>query len=820
MPEVSVTAVIPRRKKEPVPRPRCNPTCERRGDAMQRSRFLLAGYTAARSVSGLRGYRPLSSASADTPAQVLSSTPPPPARTLADLRRRLAEESPAFSDFVYSVEVGTKKRSLPKPKWMKETIPGGAKYAAIKSKLRELKLHTVCEEARCPNLGECWSGGETGTATATIMILGDTCTRGCRFCNVKTSRTPPPPDPNEPSNVAEAIASWGLDYIVITSVDRDDLPDQGSGHFTETVQKLKAFKPKILIEALVPDFRGDPSCVEKVAKSGLDVFAHNIETVEELQNMVRDHRANFEQSIDVLKMAKEYAPSGTLTKTSIMLGCGETPEQVISTMEKVRAAGVDVMTFGQYMRPSKRHMPVSEYVTPEAFEKYRSLGVEMDGTQLQFKSVTQQMYLCAESGGGTIIVANRSSASGWETFKLWRITESTFQFRVFNGQFVGLSDQGNGVDVVAVSTSPGESETFEIVVNANDSNRVRIRSTNGLFLQAKSDVLVTADYPESTSWGDDDPSVFLMTKFGMLQGEFQVTNGYGTEAAAVMTEHWNTFITEDDFKFISGTELNAVRIPVGWWIASDPSPPSPFVGGSLRALDNAFTWADKYNLKVIIDLHAAPGSQNGYEHSASRDGSIDWGTTDSTIDRTVAVIDFLAARYAQRQSLLAVELLNEPRASGVPLDTLKKYYQAGYDAVRKHTTGAYVIMSNRLSGSNTELLQFASGLSRSVVDVHYYNLFSDIFNGLTVQQNIDYVNNNRSSELNTVITANGPLVFVGEWVAEWTVSGASKEDYQSFAQAQLDVYGRATFGWAYWTLKNVENHWSLRWMIDNGYISL
>ncbi|URD85025.1 Cellulase (glycosyl hydrolase family 5) [Musa troglodytarum] len=525
------------------------------------------------------------------------------------------------------------------------------------------------------------------------------------------------------------------------------------------------------------------------------------------------------------------------------------------------------MTFGQYMRPSKRHMPVSEYVTPEAFEKYRSLGVEMpwratasangfrsfpcshvflflpwlqgppllahsrlstledglsprDGTQLQFKSVTQQMYLCAESGGGTIIVANRSSASGWETFKLWRITESTFQFRVFNGQFVGLSDQGNGVDVVAVSTSPGESETFQIVVNANDSSRVRIKSTNGWFLQAKSDVLVTADYRESTTWGDDDPSVFLMTKVGMLQGEFQVTNGYGTEAAAVMTEHWNTFITEDDFKFISGTELNAVRIPVGWWIASDPNPPSPFVGGSLGALDNAFTWADKYNLKVIIDLHAAPGSQNGYEHSASRDGSIEWGTTDSTIDQTVAVIEFLAARYAQRQSLLAVELLNEPRASGVPLDTLKNYYRAGYDAVRKHTTGAYVIMSNRLSGSNTELLQFASGLSRSVVDVHYYNLFSDIFNGMTVQQNIDYVNNNRSSELNTVITANGPLVFVGEWVAEWAVSGASKEDYQRFAQAQLDVYGRATFGWAYWTLKNVENHWSLRWMIDNGYISL
>ncbi|XWS54241.1 hypothetical protein CRYUN_Cryun10bG0073500 [Craigia yunnanensis] len=190
------------------------------------------------------------------------------------------------------------------------------------------------------------------------------------FCNVKTSRTPPPPDPNEPGNVAEVIASWGLDYVVITSVDRDDLADQGSGHFAETVQKLKALQPNMLIEALdinyllnlyiivnllglievkclsanvactifncvVPDFRGDAVCVEKVAKSGLDVFAHNIETVEELQRVVRDHRANFKQSLDVLMKAKDYAPAGTLTKTSIMLGCGETPDQVVKTMEKV-----------------------------------------------------------------------------------------------------------------------------------------------------------------------------------------------------------------------------------------------------------------------------------------------------------------------------------------------------------------------------------------------------------------------------------------------------------------------------------------------------
>uniref|UniRef100_F6I2C3 Lipoyl synthase, mitochondrial n=1 Tax=Vitis vinifera TaxID=29760 RepID=F6I2C3_VITVI len=350
-------------------------------------------------------------------------TNPEPPQTLASLRHRLAVESPSLSDFVrlqtsddYSVEVGTKKKPLSKPKWMKESIPGGAKYTQIKKKLRQLNLHTVCEEARCPNMGECWSGGETGTATATIMILGDTCTRGCSFLTKQredsaTSRHHeplPPPDPDEPSKVAEAIASWGLDYVVITSVDRDDLPDQGSGHFAETVQKLKILKPNMLIEALVPDFRGDPGCVEKVSKSGLDVFAHNIETVEELQSAVRDHRANFKQSLEVLKLAKEYADAGTLTKTSIMLGCGETPDQVVRTMEKVRAAGVDVMTFGQYMRPSKRHMPVSEYITPEAFEKYRILGMDMGFRYVASGPMVRSSYKAGEFYIKSMIDADRA----------------------------------------------------------------------------------------------------------------------------------------------------------------------------------------------------------------------------------------------------------------------------------------------------------------------------------------------------------------------------------------------------------------------------
>eukprot|EP00897_Mesotaenium_endlicherianum_P011045 jgi/Mesen1/996/ME000120S00155 len=330
------------------------------------------------------------------------------------LREKLAAEGPDLRDFItgsstsqYAVEAVQPRDKKRKPDWMKRVIPGGEKYTAIKAKLRELKLNTVCEEAKCPNIGECWSGGETGTATATIMILGDTCTRGCRFCAVKTARNPPPPDAEEPTKVAEAVAAWGLDYIVLTSVDRDDLPDQGSGHFAETIRNLKARKPEMLVEALVPDFRGDPECVERVATAGLDVFAHNIETVEELQGFVRDRRASFAQSLAVLRLAKQAGPPGLFTKTSIMLGCGETPEQILSTMEKVREAGVDVMTFGQYMRPTRKHMPVSEYVTPDAFDGWRRLGEEMGFRYVAAGPMVRSSYKAGEFFIKSMIDADR-----------------------------------------------------------------------------------------------------------------------------------------------------------------------------------------------------------------------------------------------------------------------------------------------------------------------------------------------------------------------------------------------------------------------------
>ena len=265
---------------------------------------------------------------------------------------------------------------LTKPPWLRQRAPAGDKYTQISSDVRGLGLATVCEEAMCPNLGECWNGD---TGTATIMIMGDTCTRGCRFCAVNTSQTPAPLDPAEPANTAEAVAKWGVGYIVLTSVDRDDVPDGGAEHFAETVRTLKALKPDILAECLTPDFRGDGEAVTHLANSGLDVFAHNIETVERLQSRVRDPRAGYEQSLEVLRRAKATGPNGLVTKTSIMLGLGETDEEIEATMRDCKAAGVDIFTLGQYLRPTANHLEVKRYVTPEKFEYWKTFGEDVVG---------------------------------------------------------------------------------------------------------------------------------------------------------------------------------------------------------------------------------------------------------------------------------------------------------------------------------------------------------------------------------------------------------------------------------------------------------
>ena len=252
-----------------------------------------------------------------------------------------------------------------KPEWLRVRPPSGENYAHLKTLLRSLDLHTVCEEAHCPNVSECWGGG-----TATIMLLGDTCTRGCRFCAVTSGNPRGAVDVDEPRKVAGAIAELGLTYVVLTSVDRDDLPDGGAGHFAQTIREIKARDADVLVEALIPDFQGDLAAVRTVVDASPDVLDHNIETVRRLQHPVRDRRAGYEQSLAVLRGAKSMR-DGLYTKSSIMLGLGETHDEVLETMHDLRDAGVDIVTLGQYLRPSAWHLPVQEFVPPERFDAYR-----------------------------------------------------------------------------------------------------------------------------------------------------------------------------------------------------------------------------------------------------------------------------------------------------------------------------------------------------------------------------------------------------------------------------------------------------------------
>ena len=260
-----------------------------------------------------------------------------------------------------------------KPDWLKTRPPSGQRFTEIKSTLRDRDLHTVCEEANCPNMGDCWSGGSEGPGTATFMLMGDRCSRGCNFCDVATGGMEPL-DPDEPANVADAVAEIGLDYVVLTSVDRDDLADGGAAHFAETIRAIKRRDPEILVEVLIPDFGGDAAAVDEIVAAGPDVIAHNVETVERLQWPVRDRRANYEQSLDVLERVDRT--SEIYTKTSIMLGLGEYDHEIYRTLSDLRDANVDVVTLGQYLQPSRSHLDVFEYVHPDAFETWRRVAEE------------------------------------------------------------------------------------------------------------------------------------------------------------------------------------------------------------------------------------------------------------------------------------------------------------------------------------------------------------------------------------------------------------------------------------------------------------
>lgn len=259
----------------------------------------------------------------------------------------------------------------PKPEWLKVKAPAGENYNRIKSMLKDLNLATVCQEARCPNIGECWSGG-----TATFMLMGEVCTRGCRFCAVKTGNPKGKIDTDEPQKVGLAIAKMGLEYVVLTSVNRDDMEDQGAGHFAETIDVIRKNDPDLIVEVLTPDFKGREDLVAKIVQAKPHVFAHNVETVERLTPKVRDPRAKYNQSLSVLHMVKQQDPT-IYTKTSIMLGLGETDEEVLTVMKDLRAIGCDVVTFGQYLQPTKRHLKVLEFISPEKFKHWEQTALSM-----------------------------------------------------------------------------------------------------------------------------------------------------------------------------------------------------------------------------------------------------------------------------------------------------------------------------------------------------------------------------------------------------------------------------------------------------------
>ena len=247
-----------------------------------------------------------------------------------------------------------------KPEWLKVKLPAGENYTKLRGIVRERNLHTVCQEAMCPNIAECW-----GVGTATFMILGDTCTRGCRFCNVKTGH-PNPIDPLEAFKLARSIEDLRLNYAVITCVDRDELPDGGAAQMAEAVRAIKHRTPHVRVEVLTSDYRGDVAAIRTVVDANPDVYAHNIETTRALTPKVRDRRCGYDQSLGVLKTVKDMRPN-MLTKSSIMLGLGETDEDVLQAARDLRAIGVEIITFGQYLQQTKKHLPVIEFVTPEKF---------------------------------------------------------------------------------------------------------------------------------------------------------------------------------------------------------------------------------------------------------------------------------------------------------------------------------------------------------------------------------------------------------------------------------------------------------------------
>lgn len=291
-----------------------------------------------------------------------------------------------------------------KPEWLKVKAPGGENYARLKATFRSLNLHTVCEEASCPNIGECWGGG-----TATLMLMGDTCTRACKFCHVKSGNPKGVLDIHEPEKVATSLSQMDLTYVVLTSVDRDDLPDGGADHFARTVEAIKRLSPNMLVEVLIPDFKAERDPLIRISQCGADVIAHNIETIERLTKTVRDVRATYPQSLEVLRRLK-FDLGVKYTKSSIMVGLGETQEEVLKAMDELREVDCDILTVGQYLRPTNWHLEVGEYLTPEIFKFYEDEGLKRGFKFVPSGPLVRSSYKAGEKFIEAMLRGERASA--------------------------------------------------------------------------------------------------------------------------------------------------------------------------------------------------------------------------------------------------------------------------------------------------------------------------------------------------------------------------------------------------------------------------
>lgn len=289
-----------------------------------------------------------------------------------------------------SVSSPSQKRRTPKPPWLKVALPQGKKYNWIKNKSSSLQLSTVCEEARCPNIGECWQGG-----TATFMLMGDTCTRGCRFCSVNTARLPSPLDQEEPQKLAETINNMNLSYVVITSVDRDDLSDQGAKHIAASIRSVMLKNKGLLVEMLIPDFQGETSLIQLVMDSQPHVLAHNLETVDRLTSTVRDPRAGYQQSLNVLSFIKQTNPK-IYTKSSLMLGLGESKDEILQAMDDLIKIDVNFLTLGQYLQPNSKRLKVFRYVHPDEFQELAEIGEQMGFNYVASGPLVRSSYRAAE----------------------------------------------------------------------------------------------------------------------------------------------------------------------------------------------------------------------------------------------------------------------------------------------------------------------------------------------------------------------------------------------------------------------------------------